>query len=319
MKKFVFTLLLVFVCHLGYAQGINGLFNEFGSEKNADCVKVSSFMMSLGKMFAGHDEDAEIIRKIKSIKVLDLESCTASVKERFNKKVNKLNLKGYDELMRVNDEGEKVRVLMKTKKETIRELLFVCTGKEDCTLVQINGKFTKDDIKRSMDAAEFKQQFLPYHRKLYRTAFRLTENPQEAEDMVQEAYLKLWNKRDELAGVLNTEAYCVTLVKNLCYDALRRSRPDEDGHAPEELNLPTDTNIAREVEQRDEVNQVRRLIGRLPEQQKRVILLRDVNDCSFEEIEQATGLNAINIRVLLSRARKKIREQYNAIMNYESK
>ena len=158
-----------------------------------------------------------------------------------------------------------------------------------------------------MDAAEFKQQFLPYHRKLYRTAFRLTENPQEAEDMVQEAYLKLWNKRDELAGVLNTEAYC------------RRSRPDEDGHAPEELNLPTDTNIAREVEQRDEVNQVRRLIGRLPEQQKRVILLRDVNDCSFEEIEQATGLNAINIRVLLSRARKKIREQYNAIMNYESK
>ena len=120
--------------------------------------------------------------------------------------------------------------------------------------------------------------------------------------MVQEAYLKLWNKRDELAGVLNTEAYCVTLVKNLCYDALRRSRPDEDGHAPE-----------------DEVNQVRRLIGRLPEQQKRVILLRDVNDCSFEEIEQATGLNAINIRVLLSRARKKIREQYNAIMNYESK
>ena len=170
-----------------------------------------------------------------------------------------------------------------------------------------------------MDAAEFKQQFLPYHRKLYRTAFRLTENPQEAEDMVQEAYLKLWNKRDELAGVLNTEAYCVTLVKNLCYDALRRSRPDEHGHAPEELNLPTDTNIAREVEQRDEVNQVRRLIGRLPEQQKRVILLRDVNDCSFEEIEQATGLNAINIRVLLSRARKKIREQYNAIMNYESK
>ncbi len=52
MKKFVFTLLLVFVCHLGYAQSINGLFNEFGSEKNADCVKVSSFMMSLGKMFA---------------------------------------------------------------------------------------------------------------------------------------------------------------------------------------------------------------------------------------------------------------------------
>ena len=55
-----------------------------------------------------------------------------------------------------------------------------------------------------MDTAEFKQQFLPYHRKLYRVAFRLTGNPQDAEDMVQEAYLKLWNKRDELADVLNT-------------------------------------------------------------------------------------------------------------------
>lgn len=170
-----------------------------------------------------------------------------------------------------------------------------------------------------MDAAKFKQQFLPCHPKLYRVAFRLMGNSQDAEDMVQEAYLKLWNKRDELANILNTEAYCVALIKNLCYDALRRTQPDEDGRAPEELSLPTDTNIAREVEQRDEVNQVRRLIGQLPEQQKRVILLRDVNDCSFEEIEQETGLNAINIRVLLSRARKKIREQYNEIMSYESK
>lgn len=51
-------------------------------------------------------------------------------KRTVQQKVNKLNLKGYDELMRVNDEGEKVRVLMKTKKETIRELLFVCTGKK---------------------------------------------------------------------------------------------------------------------------------------------------------------------------------------------
>ena len=170
-----------------------------------------------------------------------------------------------------------------------------------------------------MDAANFKQQFLPCHPKLYRAAFRLMGNAQDAEDMVQEAYLKLWNKRDELTNVLNIEAYCVTLIKNLCYDALRRSQLDEDGRPPEELPLPTDTNIAREVEQRDEVNHVRKLISQLPEQQRKVIVLRDINDCSFEEIEQTTGLNAINIRVLLSRARKKIREQYNKIMNYESK
>lgn len=170
-----------------------------------------------------------------------------------------------------------------------------------------------------MNAADFKQQFLPCHPKLYRTAFRLMGNAQDAEDMVQEAYLKLWNKRDELIGILNTEAYCVTLIKNLCYDALRRNGVEEDGRTPDELNLSTDTNLAREVEQKDEANQVCRLIRQLPEQQRRVILLRDVDERSFEEIEQATGLSAINIRVLLSRARKKIREQFNEIMNYGNK
>lgn len=170
-----------------------------------------------------------------------------------------------------------------------------------------------------MDASEFKQQFLPCHRKLFKVAFQLMGNAQDAEDMVQEAYLKLWNKRDQLTDVLNAEAYSVILIKNLCYDVLRRAQLDEDGRAPEELNLSTDTNIIREVEQRDEADHIQRLIGRLPLQQRQVIMLRDVNDCSFEEIEKVTGLNAINIRVLLSRARKKIREQFNVIVNYESK
>lgn len=146
MKKYIFTLLLLFVCHLGFGQSIDGLFQEFGNEKNAECVKVSPFMMSLGRIFAGNDKDASIIGKIKSLKVLDLEGCSTNVKERFSKKVNKQKWNGYEELIRVNDEGEKVRVLMKIKKETIRQLLFVCTGNDDCTLVQINGKFTKDDI-----------------------------------------------------------------------------------------------------------------------------------------------------------------------------
>lgn len=170
-----------------------------------------------------------------------------------------------------------------------------------------------------MDAADFKRQFLPFHRKLFGVAFQLMENTQDAEDMVQEAYLKLWNKRDQLVNVLNAEAYSVALIKNLCYDVLRSTQMVQDDRAPEELNLSAASNIAREMEKRDEMNQVQLLIGRLPQQQRKVIVLRDINGCSFEEIEQMTGLNAINIRVLLSRARKKIREQFKAIVNYESK
>lgn len=170
-----------------------------------------------------------------------------------------------------------------------------------------------------MDAADFKRQFLPCHRKLYRIAWRLMGNTQDAEDMVQEAYLKLWTKRDELSGISNAEAYTITLIKNLCYDALRSGRLDEGPYLPAESDLATDTDISREIERKDEVNRIYGLIEKLPAQQKQVVLLRDADGCSFEEIERITGLTSVNIRVLLSRARKKIREQFHEIMSYESK
>ena len=169
-----------------------------------------------------------------------------------------------------------------------------------------------------MDVNDFKRKFLPFHLKLYRVAFRLLGNTQDAEDMVQETYLKLWKKREELPpDIENMEAYCTTLIKNLCFDVLRSNRPNENNRATEGLDLIGDDNPMREVELRDEVNQVKRIIGTLPKQQQQIVVMRDVHDCSYEEIEQATGLSAINIRVLLSRTRKKIREQFNIIRNYE--
>lgn len=169
-----------------------------------------------------------------------------------------------------------------------------------------------------MDANDFKEQFLPYQRRLYRVAFLLMGNAEDAEDMVQEAYLKLWKKRNELPSDIDSmEAYCVTLTKNLCYDALRKAHIDKDERSPEELKISNESTVSHEIEVRDEANQVMRLIEGLPEQQRQIILMRDVNDRPYEEIEEETGLSAINIRVLLSRARKRIREQFKAIMKYE--
>ena len=169
-----------------------------------------------------------------------------------------------------------------------------------------------------MDANDFKQRFLPYHRKLYRVAFLQLGNAQDAEDMVQEAYLKLWQRRNELPpDIANLEAYCVTLVKHLCYDKMRLRQPEEDERPPEELALAESTNLAYEVELKDEANHVMKLIGQLPEQQKQIMQMRDVEELPYEEIEKTTGLTSVNIRVLLSRARKKIREQFLEIMNYE--
>ena len=120
-----------------------------------------------------------------------------------------------------------------------------------------------------MDANDFKRKFLPYHRKLYRAAFHLMGNAQDAEDMVQEAYLKLWKRRDELpTDIANLEAYCVTLVKHVCHDTLRLAHLEEDGCPPEELPIAGSTNVAHEVELKDEARQVMTLIGQLPDQQR---------------------------------------------------
>lgn len=170
-----------------------------------------------------------------------------------------------------------------------------------------------------MNAESFKQRYLPFHAKMYHLAFRYTGSRENAEDMVQETYLKLWNKRNELPELENTEAYVMTLLKNTCLDFLRRSHDDLwAASPPDDLQIMAEAPSASvRLEQKDEVCYLYRLIERLPLPQRKIILLRDVGDCSMEEIEQATGFTAANIRVLLSRARKKLREQFNRIRAYE--
>ena len=162
-----------------------------------------------------------------------------------------------------------------------------------------------------MDAESFKKEFLPYHRKLYCIAYRLLENAADAEDLVQEAYLKLWDKREGLAIIS-------TLVKNMCFDLLRSGKYTLSRQSVE-LAEVHNVSQADNFEARDEAQQVRHIIAHLPVQQQKIVTLRDVKGCSYEEIEQVTGLNATNVRVLLSRARKKIREEFNKWSNYESR
>ena len=169
-----------------------------------------------------------------------------------------------------------------------------------------------------MDANEFKRRFLPCHPKLYRVAFRLMGNAQDAEDMVQETYLRLWKKREELPPDIGSmEAYSVAIIRNLCLDALKTPQMEQEDCPIGEMSMAQEGSLMREVELKDEASIVQRIIGALPEQQRQIVKMRDVDDCPYEEIEQATGLSTVNVRVLLSRARKKIREQFNAINSYE--
>jgi RNA polymerase sigma-70 factor (ECF subfamily) len=169
-----------------------------------------------------------------------------------------------------------------------------------------------------MDAERFKQQYLPLHPRLYRLAYALTENRRDAEDILQEAYCKLWKQRNELAHVRNAEAFCIVLVKNLCFDFLRTARRETGNASLDNLPLP-DNRLSPEAEMigHDELSRLQTLIDRLPPQQRQALRLHGIEGFSPEEIRQLTGLSAVNLRVLLSRARKTLREQFFKSATYE--
>ena len=139
----------------------------------------------------------------------------------------------------------------------------------------------------------------------------MTGSTQDAEDLVQEAFLKLWMKREELDGVENDEAYLTTLVRHLFLDQRRRKHIDMAGAPIEDIPVADGDDLMGQVEVRDEVEQVTRLIGQLPQKQKQVITMHDIDQLSAEEINSQTGLSHVNIRTLLSRARKNIRVLFN--------
>lgn len=168
----------------------------------------------------------------------------------------------------------------------------------------------------TMDVDAFKQRYLPFHPKLYRIAYALLEDKADAEDILQEAYCKLWKKRDELEEIQHPEAFSITLVKNLCLDYLRSPRSNRDEEIMETVVLPSSTSPDKELEEKENIRHIRKIIDQLPENQRQVIRLRGIEDCSFEEIEQITGLTTSNIRTLLSRARKFIREKLEISNSY---
>ncbi|MBR7013612.1 MAG: RNA polymerase sigma factor [Prevotella sp.] len=168
-----------------------------------------------------------------------------------------------------------------------------------------------------MDASEFKSRYLPCHRRMFLTALRLTRHRQDAEDIVQDAFTKLWELRHDTLADKNVEAYCTRIVHNLFIDRQRRQHLHISAQAADEFNLPDYHATGNKLEQQESENMVMRLIGELPEQQRQIITLRDVEGQTYEEIENLTKLSPTNIRVLLSRARKTIREQFKQQTHHE--
>ena len=159
-----------------------------------------------------------------------------------------------------------------------------------------------------MDAEAFKKVFLPYHAKLYRIAYRIVQDAANAEDIVQDAFIKLWNKREDMQNIDNTEAFAIIILRNTCLDFLRKTKNGQ--HSNYDMDIPETVSLSEQMEIQDDANRVKLLISKLPDQQRQVLMLKHWDGYSDEEIVQATGISPGNIRVILSRARKTIREQF---------
>jgi len=164
-----------------------------------------------------------------------------------------------------------------------------------------------------MNATEFKQQLLPLNANLYRMAFKFMGNEDDAKDVVQDVYLKLWNQRDKLVNIDNPLAYSLTIVKNLCLDRHRAASLAVVDKPPEELPIAGSDDASQDIERQQTSRLLHQCIARLPVQQQQVVRMRDLAGCSMQEIEKATGLTAVNARVLLSRARKSLKNQLQTI------
>jgi RNA polymerase sigma factor, sigma-70 family len=167
-----------------------------------------------------------------------------------------------------------------------------------------------------MPKINFADNILPLKDKLFRIALRITFNPAEAEDIVQDTMLRIWNKRDEWSELDSVEAFCITVARNLAIDRSQKKAaqniPIKDEIAEQLLTSgPHDHLISHE---RLEI--VHRLINDLPEKQRTIIQLRDIEGESYKKIGEVLQITEEQVKVYLFRARQKVRQRYKEIEEY---
>ena len=166
-----------------------------------------------------------------------------------------------------------------------------------------------------MNQNEFVQLTTPFKDKVFRLAKRLLTSTEEAEDATQEVLVKLWSKNGSLNTFNSVEAFAMTLTKNYCLDQLKSKRVGNLKIV--NINFIDRTpSVDKKVEDSDSLNWVEKIINQLPEQQRILIQMRDIEQYEFAEIAKITEMNEIAVRVALSRARKTIRESMTKTHNY---
>ncbi len=161
-----------------------------------------------------------------------------------------------------------------------------------------------------MVAKEFKAKVLPVSNKILHFAVHFLKDEELAKDIVQDVFLKLWQKRESLANIDNIEAYAMRMARNRCLDKIRANKVIPlDVESEKVLNKKAE-DVQLKYELNETAGQIKKLIYQLPEIQRTVMLLRDIEQYSYDEIANMTDLKVNAIRVNISRARKKVRDEF---------
>lgn len=168
-----------------------------------------------------------------------------------------------------------------------------------------------------MKKVSFRNDVLPLKNELFRLALRITLNRVEAEDIVQDTLIKVWDRRFEWESIDSIEAFSLTVCRNLSLDRLRKKENSND--SLEDVNIAepvASSNPQDRMIQEDRVSLVRQIIDSLPEKQRSCIQLRDFEGKSYKEIAQVLGITEEQVKVNIFRARQMVKQKYLKLDNY---
>ena len=166
-----------------------------------------------------------------------------------------------------------------------------------------------------MDLEQFKSSIAPLRQKLYFTALKLMQDEDDAEDIVQETFLRLWTIRDQLSKVSRIDSYVIKMAKNICIDRLRVN--NEEIKTDDFYLISHNETPYLKTEIKDTVDIIRKIIDQLPGLQKQIIIMRDIEGYELHEIATIMDTQTSAVTVNLSRARKRVRDLFQQINEYK--
>lgn len=168
-----------------------------------------------------------------------------------------------------------------------------------------------------MKNISFRDDILPLKNQLFRLALRITLNRFEAEDIVQDTLIKVWNRRSDWEDIDSIEAFSLTICRNLSLNRIKKKENDNNsledvkGVEPLSSSNPQDRMI-----QADRVNLIRQIVDSLPEKQRSCMQLRDFEGKSYKEIAVILDITEEQVKVNIFRARQAVKQRYLKLDNY---